>query len=141
MAGWNSTKDENENIVFSAADDVTESIKVDKCIGWTNGELSGLIPEATEDGDMELGARVVVFSQFKGPLAELERRCKIAGISAVRFDGDTPSISATRLRLTSTASIAISPATKRSGRLFFCNYRTGGVGSKLYRGHRNDPYG
>ena len=121
-------KDENENIVFSVADDVTESIKVDKCIGWTNGELSGLIPEVTEDGDMELGARVVVFSQFKGPLAELERRCKIAGISAVRFDGDTPQHIRDEAKIDFDRKYCDQPGYEKKWQVILCNYRTGGVG-------------
>ena len=86
-------KDDNGDVVFSVGEEVRESIKIDHCISEkrnSDGEWDGLIPELTEQGDKTLGDRVVVFSQFKGPLAELERRLNRAGISCVRFDGDTP---------------------------------------------------
>ena len=85
-------RDDEGNIVYNVGEEVRESIKLDKCISEyrnSDGEYDGLIPEFTEQGDKELGARVVVFSQFKGPLKELEQRLKRAGISVVRFDGDT----------------------------------------------------
>lgn len=85
-------KDEDGNVIFSVGEDVQESIKIDKCIKYSplNDEWDGMIPEYSENGDTDLGARIVVFSQFKGPLKELERRCNEAGIKVVRFDGDTP---------------------------------------------------
>jgi SNF2 family DNA or RNA helicase len=41
--------------------------------------------EAVEDGD-----RIVVFSMFKSVIAELERRCKEAGLRVAKITGDVP---------------------------------------------------
>lgn len=57
--------------------DVDESIKIDKAME--------MIKQFVEDE----GERVVLFSQFKGPLVELEKRLQAAQISCVRYDGDT----------------------------------------------------
>jgi len=116
-------KDDEGNVVFSVGDDVRESIKIDKCIAPNGTE--GLIPEVTADGNMELGERVAVFSQFKGPLIELERRLREANISVVRFDGDT--------------SDSLKDAVKKDFDITTCgpnpkwqvvlaNYKTGGMG-------------
>jgi SNF2 family DNA or RNA helicase len=65
-----------------------ESMKLDRLI---NKDGEGLIPELTADGDLVEGERVVVFSQFKTALKELETRlAKYApDISVCRYDGDT----------------------------------------------------
>jgi SNF2 family DNA or RNA helicase len=63
--------------------DVTESVKLDYII---DREGNGLAPQLINDEQ----ERVVLFSQFKQPLIELERRLLAAGISVVRYDGDTP---------------------------------------------------
>lgn len=63
--------------------DVTESVKLDYII---DREGNGLAPQLINDEQ----ERVVLFSQFKQPLIELERRLLAAGISAIRYDGDTP---------------------------------------------------
>lgn len=62
--------------------DVNESVKLDYVIDRNN---EGLIPQLVNDEQ----ERVVLFSQFKQPLIELERRLSAAGISVVRYDGDT----------------------------------------------------
>ncbi len=69
-------KDEDGNVVKTL--DAHESIKLDKAM-----ELIGTIVNEEEEC-------VVVFSKFKEALKEMERRCNDAGISAVRYDGDTP---------------------------------------------------
>jgi SNF2 family DNA or RNA helicase len=69
-------KDEEGNVVQRL--DAHESIKLDKAM-----ELITSIVEEEEEC-------VVVFSKFKEALKEMERRCKDAGIPAVRYDGDTP---------------------------------------------------
>lgn len=63
--------------------DVDESVKLDYLIDRNN---EGLIPQLVNDEQ----ERVVLFSQFKQPLIELERRLSAAGITVVRYDGDTP---------------------------------------------------
>lgn len=122
------------DVIFSVADDVTESIKLDRCIQYHPmvDEWQGLIPEYTEDGDKQLGARVVVFSQFKGPLEELERRCKEAGISVVRFDGDTPDSIRDAAKLDFDRKYCEDPAYNNGNgykwQVLLANYKTGGVG-------------
>jgi len=92
--------------------DTQESCKIDYII---NGR-DGLLPELE-------GERVAIFSQFKAPLKELERRCKDAGIRAVVLDGDTPdnlrdciALDFDRLSNTNEWDVVI------------CNYRVGGIG-------------
>jgi SNF2 family DNA or RNA helicase len=126
-------KNEKGDVVFSVGDEVRESIKLDKIIKYdVTGELQGLIPEFTEDGDKELGSRVVVFSQFKGPLAELERRLKTAGISVVRFDGDTPDDIRNQAKLDFDRKFCEQPDYNEGNgykwQVILCNYKTGGVG-------------
>ena len=120
-------KDEYDNVVFRVGDEVQESAKLDKCIKQNpQGEWEGLIHDLTEGGDKETGSRVVVFSQFKPPLAELEQRLKSAGIDVVRFDGDTPQ------KIRDEAKIDFdrkyTPGTDYKWQVILCNYRTGGVG-------------
>jgi SNF2 family DNA or RNA helicase len=91
--------------------------------GW-----EGLIPELTEDGNMELGSRVVVFSQFKGPLKELESRCNSAGISCVRFDGDTPQNIRDEAKMDFDRKYAEAEGYTPKWQVMLANYRTGGVG-------------
>ena len=66
---------------------VTESIKMDKAM-----EIAQEIIEEEED-------RLVMFSQFKEALKELERRFKELGISVIRYDGDTSDAKAQEAQL------------------------------------------
>lgn len=66
---------------------VTESIKMDKAM-----EIAMEIIEEEED-------RLVMFSQFKEALKELERRFKELGISVIRYDGDTSDAKAQEAQL------------------------------------------
>lgn len=116
-------KDDEGNVIFSVGDDVRESIKIDKCIA-PNG-TDGLIPEVTADGNMELGERVAVFSQFKGPLIELERRLKAANISVVRFDGDTPDHVKNQVKLDFDVTTC---GDNPKWQVVLANYKTGGMG-------------
>lgn len=65
----------------------TESIKMDKLM-----EISLEIIEEEED-------RLVIFSQFKEALKEVERRFKEKGISIIRYDGDTSDAKAQEAQL------------------------------------------
>lgn len=117
------------DVLFDAGEEITESIKVDKCIHRTHeGEYEGLIPEFTEDGDMDLGSNVVVFSQFKGPLKELERRCQMAGIKAVRFDGDTPEHIKDDVRRDFDRKYREAEGYEPKWQVVLANYKSGGVG-------------
>lgn len=124
-------KDEEGNVVFNVGEEVQESVKIDKCIRYntTEAEWEGFIPEFTESGNKELGSRVVVFSQFKGPLQELERRCKKAGISVVRFDGDTPQHVRDEAKIDFDRKYCEDPAYgEYKYQVILANYKTGGVG-------------
>lgn len=118
-------KDEEGNVVFNVGDDVRESIKLDRLCDL-NGE--GMIPDFTEQGNMELGERVVVFSQFKEPLKELESRLNAAGISVVRFDGDTPEWQRDEVRIDFDRKHCEAPGYEPKWQVVLCNYKTGGVG-------------
>jgi SNF2 family DNA or RNA helicase len=129
-------KDEEGNVVIDVGESVRESIKLDKCISERRndeGEFDGLIPEFTEQGDKMLGARVIVFSQFKGPLAELERRLNNAGISVVRFDGDTPQHIRDAAKIDFDRKYCDTQEYKDANdgykwQVLLANYKTGGVG-------------
>lgn len=101
--------------------DVEESIKVDRCID-RNGE--GLIPEFVNDE----GERVVLFSQFKQPLIELERRLKAAGIKVIRYDGDTPKNLIQEIQMDFDRN-TVGPIPKWD--VVLCHYKKGGVGLNL----------
>jgi SNF2 family DNA or RNA helicase len=77
---------------------------------------------------MDLGDRVVVFSQFKGPLIELEERLNRAGISAVRFDGDTPEKRKEEVRFDFDRSRCNAEGYEKKWQVVLANYKTGGVG-------------
>lgn len=64
-----------------------ESIKMDKCM-----EIAETIITEEED-------RLVIFSQFKEALKELERRFNNLGITVVRYDGDISDAKATQAQL------------------------------------------
>ena len=113
------------DIVFSVADDVNESIKVDWCCD-PNGE--GSIVDMCADGNMVLGDRVVVFSQFKGPLKELELRLNAAGISAVRLDGDTPENIRDQIKFDFDRSRCNVEGYEKKWQVVLCNFKTGGQG-------------
>lgn len=128
---------ETDIIVFSVGDEVRESIKLDKIIMepqfTESGEYEGLVPDYVglgPDGpDRTNGDRVVIFSQFKGPLAELENRMKAAGIDVVRFDGDTPERLRDEIKLDFDRKYA--HETDYKWQVVLCNYKTGGVGLNL----------
>lgn len=125
-----SLKNEDGDVVFTVGDEVRESIKLDECIKWDpkEKEYSGLIPEYTENGDMELGARVVVFSQFKGPLAELEKRLTEAGIKVARYDGDTPQHKRDEIEIDFDRKFCDEPGYVKKYQVLLANYKTGGTG-------------
>lgn len=121
-------------VMFSVGDDVTESIKLDAIIKEPNrsesGEYEGLVPEYTGMGDMTNGDRMVVFSQFKGPLRELERRMNAAGISVVRLDGDTPEHIRNEIKDNFNRKLVEDPDSpvEAKWQVLLANYKTGGVG-------------
>lgn len=84
---WEYDKDGNKTgrVLYEAP--ATESIKMDKAM-----EIAKEIIEQEED-------RLVVFSQFKEALKELERRFNELGIPVVRYDGDISDVKAAQAQL------------------------------------------
>lgn len=125
-------KDENGVVVFSVGDEVKESIKLDRICGKAEsglpGDYEGLIPDLTGNGDLTNGERIVVFSQFKTPLAELESRIKDAGISVVRFDGDTPEETRNQIKIDFDRKYCDQIGYEPRWQVVLANYKTGGVG-------------
>lgn len=118
-------KDEDDNVIFNTGDEIRESIKLDRLIDHNN---EGLLPDLTADGNMAFGQRVVVFSQFKTPLVELEKRLNAAGISTVRFDGDTPQEIRKQVKIDFDRRTCEVEGYEPKWQVVLCNYRTGGVG-------------
>jgi len=114
-------KDQDGQVVYKV--DCHESIKLDKLIK-ANGETNsyetptGLIPDLGDE-------RTVVFSQFKQPLKELERRLKAAGYSVARYDGDTPEDIRQEVQLDFDRKTM---PEKPKYQILLANYRAGGVG-------------
>lgn len=125
-------KDENGIVVFSVGDEIKESIKLDRICGKAEsglpGDYEGLIPDLTGNGDLTNGERIVVFSQFKTPLAELESRIKDAGISVVRFDGDTPEDIRNQVKIDFDRKYCDQIGYEPRWQVVLANYKTGGVG-------------
>lgn len=122
---------ETGDIVFTVGEEIDESIKVDKMLKYNRftDEWEGMLWDMTEGGNKELGDRVVVFSQFKGGLQELERRCKDAGISAVRFDGDTRQTIKDEAKIDFDRKYCETPEYgEYKWQVILANYKTGGVG-------------
>ena len=113
------------DVVFSVADDVNESLKVDWCCD-PNGE--GSIMDMTADGNMGLGDRVVVFSQFKGGIKELEVRLNANGVKAIRLDGDTPEAVKDQIKFDFDRSRCNVEGYEKKWQVCLANYKTGGQG-------------
>jgi SNF2 family DNA or RNA helicase len=114
-------RDDNGEIMWRASERIKESLKLDKIVA--------MLDEITAEGNMALGDRVVVFSQFKTGLAELERRINEAGISVVRFDGDTDQTTREQIKIDFDAKLTNPRDAK--WQVILCNYKTGGVGLNL----------
>ena len=116
--------------------DVSESIKIDYVMKYDNieNEWEGLLADATANGERNehgewTGDRVVLFSQFKTPLIEIERRLIAAGISVVRLDGDTSEFTAQQIRKDFDRKTFIeNPGYEPKWQVILANYKSGGVG-------------
>jgi SNF2 family DNA or RNA helicase len=117
----------DENHVVQLKLDVEESQKLDYIF---DKEENGLLADLCEGGLSE-GQSSVVFSQFKAPLRELDRRLTEAGIKSVVLDGDTPE----RLRDEIIRDFDRRHTNEADARWQVClaNYRVGGVGVTLTR--------
>lgn len=98
-------------VILSVAEDVNESIKLDKA--------RDIILE-----QVAAGKRLAVFSQFAGALAELERMLKDEGIRAVRFDGSTPE----HIRAEVKTNFNKARGEEAKWDVVLANYKSGGVG-------------
>lgn len=114
-----------------------ESIKMDKCM-----EIAEQIIFEEED-------RLVIFSQFKEALKELERRFNSLGISVVRYDGDISDNMANQAQLDFDGKTAANHpydtecnpecrnwdgglgCTGYKWQVILCHYKKGGVGLNL----------
>lgn len=108
-------KDADGTPIWAVAEEVTESIKIDRAVK--------LIDEFTIDGD-----RVVVFSQFKGPLHKINDTLHELGIRSVVFDGSTPVYIRDQIKEDFDRKYCDREGYKPKWDVVLCNYKTGGVG-------------
>lgn len=116
--------------------EVAESVKIDAILHYDSNEESwdGILADATANGERNengewTGDRVVVFSQFKQPLIEIERRCREAGIDVVRLDGDTTEMTHAEIRKDFNRKTFVeNPGYEAKWQVVLANYKSGGVG-------------
>lgn len=103
------------DIVFSVGEEVQESIKMD----WVENKIVELRKDKK---------RIVVFSQFKTALAELERRLLASGYRVARYDGDTKR----EVKMVIKRDFDRKHVDKMNGEfeydIVLCNFKVGGVG-------------
>lgn len=122
-------KDTFGNVVYRVGDEVQESQKLDMLCDLSCDPLSdedcseGMIPEMVLQGE-----RVVVFSQFKGPLHELNSRLQERGINSVVFDGDTPDNVRREVKEDFDRTVSDQEGYEYKYDVVLCNFKTGGVG-------------
>jgi SNF2 family DNA or RNA helicase len=104
---------DGEKFKFSVGEDVHESIKID----WVERKIRAL---------REKGKRVVVFSQFKDGIKELESRLRDHRV--VRYDGDTPSEIKSRVMQDFDRRVVELNDGEYEWDIVLCNFKTGGVG-------------
>ena len=100
---------------FSVGEDVQESIKMD----WVEAKARQLLAQ---------GKRVVVFSQFKTVLAELERRLAKSNLKVVRYDGDTDDETRKAVKNDFDRRHVDNRDGVYTWDIVLCNFKTGGVG-------------
>ena len=116
---------ESGNVIFELGEKFAESQKIDYIIRKdSDGEWEGLIPDTVED------ERIVVFSQFKAPLAELKTRIEASGHTAVILDGSTPPKLRDEIRHDFDRSIT-PDRTNSKWDVLLANYKAAGVGLNL----------
>jgi len=130
-----SVKDEFGDVVLTLGDEYAESQKIDEIIRFENSHINdwtGLLPEVVYRPETKEGEATVIFSQFKEPLREIERRARQAGFRVVVLDGNTPE----SLR----EQIAVDFDKKYTNThedakwdVVLCNYKVGGVGLNFTR--------
>lgn len=100
---------------FSVGEEVQESIKMD----WVEAKARDL---------QKQGKRIVVFSQFKTALAELEKRLAKDGLKVVRYDGDTDDETRKAVKNDFDRRHVDSRGGEYTWDIVLCNFKTGGVG-------------
>lgn len=115
-AGIKMRDPKTKEILFQS--EVTESVKVD----YATSLIKDLVLDEQE--------RVVLFSQFKGPLEELEKRLEKEGIRAVRYDGDTPDSVRQEIQIDFDRKFQAQDNPPKWD-VALCNYKSGGVGLNL----------
>lgn len=100
---------------FSVGEEVQESIKMD----WVEAKAREL---------QKQGKRIVVFSQFKTALAELERRLAKDGLKVVRYDGDTDDETRKAVKNDFDRRHVDNRGGTFTWDIVLCNFKTGGVG-------------
>ena len=106
--------------------DIEESQKLDYIIRYDQDsqEFEGLIPEVVQD------ERVVVFSQFNGPLLEMYERCKRMGLRPALLTGGTSDDEKEAIRLD--FDVKFTPNRKDSKYdVLLAGYKVGGAGMNL----------
>jgi SNF2 family DNA or RNA helicase len=127
-----SVKDENGDVVLELGEEYAESQKIDELIHWENGEFNeweGLIPEVAYNPATKEGERCVVFSQFKQPLYEIQKRLKEAGYRVAVMTGDTNDATRDEIMIDFDARHTTNGEHKYD--IVLCHYRVGGVGMNL----------
>ena len=117
----------NEKIIeLEMGEEFAESQKVDYIIRKdpVTNDWEGLIPDTVED------ERVIVFSQFKAPLAELKNRVEAMGKRAVILDGSTPSTLRDEIALDFDRKFTPNRADSKWD-VLLANYKAAGVGLNL----------
>jgi SNF2 family DNA or RNA helicase len=113
--GINLTGEDEEGLkfTFSVGDDVKESIKLD----WVERKIRSLRAK---------GKRIVVFSQFKTALSELESR--LMDMRVVRYDGDTSQTIKSEVKRDFDRRHVDKNNGEHQWDIVLCNFKTGGVG-------------
>jgi SNF2 family DNA or RNA helicase len=125
-----SVKDDKGDVMFTLGEEFAESQKIDEIIHFENGDINdwdGILPEVVYNHNTGEGERTVIFSQFKEPLREIERRCIEAGIRATVLDGSTSESQREAIAIDFDNKYTPDPSQSRWD-VVLCNYKVGGVG-------------
>jgi SNF2 family DNA or RNA helicase len=90
--------------------------------------------ERIVDEAIESKQRIVVFSMFKGVIAELERRCKAANLRVAKITGDVPQEE--RRAAIDDFNLQYTPLGEHKFDVLICQYQTAQVGLNLTGAHQ-----
>jgi len=111
-------KDQFGSVVFSVADDVTESAKVDVVVDHIQKNVAN-------------GERIVVFSQFTGPLEYTRDKLEALGIRAAIYNGATSKNVREIIEVDFDRMFCEAEGYEVKFDVVLCNYATGGQGLNL----------